>query len=202
MHLKRKLNDLNDGDENISQVKIKKIKKEERLSKLNQRKEKAKETLKKCDNLIKNCLSKESFDSIFMALNGLASGSRFLNLEVYLKQTNYSLFDWALENEHLPLLNYFLEEIRPEQRLLLVSHDEYAHLKKFVDDLLALSEKAYLASSSTKISILNTLFDIDPDIKETVCDYVNALSKEGLDAKNLGRFTTELKLNCQTNTFS
>jgi len=94
--------------------------------------------------------------------------SRQKKLGTYLRSTNYFVVDWAIEHENEELLDHLLLLVRPEQHLVLFSHDGYRCIADFIDRSLSLPYSKYSEQRANKQYMLNQFTGIDAELVSVI----------------------------------
>ncbi len=117
--------------------------------------------------LIQSYMQNNDIDGIILCVDLLKMVKR---LDIFMKLTNHLLFDWALKNENVTLLNHLISNIQPENQLLMTSHDNYAPIKTFITNTLTMELSAYKEQANHKLTILNQIIVIDPELSKIISD--------------------------------
>ncbi len=109
----------------------------------------------------------------------LLSTSKPEVLKIFMQKNNFFLFEWALENENLDLIDMLLRKIRPEDHFLMVEYGNYKYVKKFIRKQLEEGYEHYEDSLSKKKEILFKLIQIDPKLMiEVINLYLEEIQKD------------------------
>jgi hypothetical protein len=101
-------------------------------------------------------------------------------VETLLAYTNYQMFWWAIEHQDIELMRYVLDKTTERGKFLIVCHNNYALLKKFVDlGIQKIQDDTYQAFPAVKI--LEVLVNANPSTSYLIIDSV----KSFIDGKNL-----------------
>ena len=79
-----------------------------------------------------------------------------------MRKMNYFVFDWAIDHENLKLLDALIKTVAAEDHFLMLEHDDYLALRKFVKESITLTPEAYYKVASVKCEILMHLIKIEP----------------------------------------
>jgi hypothetical protein len=101
-------------------------------------------------------------------------------VETLLAYTNYQIFWWAIEHQDIELMQYVLGKTTERGKFLIVCHNNYELLKKFVDlGIQKIQDDTYQAFPAVKI--LEVLVNANPSTSYLIIDSV----KRFIDEKNL-----------------
>ncbi len=94
-------------------------------------------------------------------------------IDIYLKNTNYELFQQGLEHDSLRTIQVLMSLLSERRKFLMVTDNEYFDIKNYIRDILQLRPKAYEEISSTKLPILKAVVGIKPDpVLEAVNEFI------------------------------
>jgi|GEM_PF-3696879 len=101
-------------------------------------------------------------------------------VETLLAYTNYQMFWWAIEHQDIELVQYVLSKTTERGKFLVVCHNNYELLKKFVDlSVQKIQDDTYQAFPATKI--LEVLVNANPSVSYLITESV----KRFIDEKKL-----------------
>jgi hypothetical protein len=101
-------------------------------------------------------------------------------VETLLAYTNYQMFWWAIEHQDIELMQYVLGKTTERGKFLIVCHNNYELLKKFVDlGIQKIQDDTYQAFPAVKI--LEILVNANPGTSHLIIGSV----KRFIDEKNL-----------------
>lgn len=83
-------------------------------------------------------------------------------LDLFLKETKYELFQWCLEHDNLELIHKLIERCTERRRFLMISDNDYAVFKKYVQNILVLSPEEYMKVFPIKCPILKEIIVVNP----------------------------------------
>lgn len=130
------------------------------------KREKTERNTKKYEGVIRDFLNRDDVNAATLYLCCLNKPDQFL------KDTNYFVFNWALEHTNLTVLNCLLKVVRGEHHLLMVGYDEYASIKRFIRRSLQMSSSAHKTTAEWR-EILNRIIEMDPEIITVIENELN-----------------------------
>ncbi len=123
-------------------------------------------------------------------------------LDIYLKKTNYKIFQWILGRDNLQTLRDLTNLISKQRASWMVTHDDYSAIKDYVSNILQLNPEAYEEAKPVKYAILKAVISFKfNSATNPIYDLIKAISEKNKKSKiektfleDIEKIVNELKI--------
>ena len=116
-------------------------------------------------------------------------------VETLLAYTNYQMFWWTIEHQDFELMQYVLNQTTERGKFLIICHNNYEIIKKFIDlNIEKIKDGTYQSLSTIKT--FKILLDANPDKSDLIMEIVKKSINEN-DLNNL-EYASLLKADFKT----